>query len=298
MIGPLRAQRRAQAALAVPGELEQLVLVDAEQRALQHRRQRQIVLRQQQRVGQHHQVHHRDVLGQHQPVGAGDRDALVLQRADDRPRTARRAAAPGSARPWRAGPGAATARRCRRCACASFTVAAGAALWMSNGASHGSTSLRSSVLVGSQISTRPGRRLRQRLVDRRFGSAVSPAWAAGGKNTVSTAPSTFSPERNECLNSVATKSSCASLCKRLEVVAHRREFARRRALEREDRLLLVADREDRARAGRARPRRRRIRRPAPSRSPIASGSCPAPRRSAHDGCRGRACSAPRRPTRC
>ena len=31
--------------------------------------------RQQQRVGQHHQIHHRDVLGQQQPVGAGDRDA-------------------------------------------------------------------------------------------------------------------------------------------------------------------------------------------------------------------------------
>ena len=71
----LRAQARAQRALAVPGELEQLLVVRAEQRALQHGREREIVVRQQQRVGQRHQVHHRDVLGQHQPVGAGDRDA-------------------------------------------------------------------------------------------------------------------------------------------------------------------------------------------------------------------------------
>ncbi len=74
-IGPLRAKRRAQAALAIPGELEQIVVVETEQRALEHGRQRQIVLRQQQRVGQHHQVHHGDVLGQHQPIGAGNRNA-------------------------------------------------------------------------------------------------------------------------------------------------------------------------------------------------------------------------------
>ena len=64
--------------------LEQVLVVQAEQRALQHGRQREIVLRQQQRVGEHHQVHDRDMLGQHQPVGAGDRHIGVLQRADDR----------------------------------------------------------------------------------------------------------------------------------------------------------------------------------------------------------------------
>ena len=61
-----------------------VVVVKPEQRALQHGREREIVLRQQQRVGQHHQVHDGDVLGEHQPVGARDRDAGVLQRADDR----------------------------------------------------------------------------------------------------------------------------------------------------------------------------------------------------------------------
>ena len=54
--------------------VEQVVVVEAEQRALQHGREREIVLRQQQRVGEHHQIHDRDVLGEHQPVGAGDRD--------------------------------------------------------------------------------------------------------------------------------------------------------------------------------------------------------------------------------
>ena len=71
-LGP---QRRAQRAFALLGELEQIVVIQTEQRALQHGRQREIVVRQQQRVGQHHQVHHRDMLGQHQPVGAGDRIA-------------------------------------------------------------------------------------------------------------------------------------------------------------------------------------------------------------------------------
>ena len=80
--------------------------------------------------------------------------------------------------------------------------------------------------------------------------------------------------------------------------AARVEFARRRALEREDRLLLVADREDRAHDAVARAfaggefgddvRRR---------CPIAGGWCPAPRRSARDRRRGRACSAPSRTRR-
>ena len=58
-------------------------LRQAEQRALEHGREREIVFRQQQRVGERHHVHHRDVLGEHQPVGAGDVDAGVLERADD-----------------------------------------------------------------------------------------------------------------------------------------------------------------------------------------------------------------------
>ena len=57
--------------------------VKVEQRALQRDRERKIVLRQQQRVGEIHQIDDRDVFGQFQPVGAGDGNAGVLQRLDD-----------------------------------------------------------------------------------------------------------------------------------------------------------------------------------------------------------------------
>ena len=76
-----RAQRRA---AAIPGDREQILVGEAEQRAAQHGRQRKIVLRQQQRIGERHQIHHRDMLGEHEAVGAGDLDIFVLQRADDR----------------------------------------------------------------------------------------------------------------------------------------------------------------------------------------------------------------------
>ena len=77
--------------------------------------------------------------------------------------------------------------------------------------------------------------------------------------------------------------------------AHLVECARRRALKREDRLLLVADRKDRAPPFGARPSRRKFRDRAHD-LPIASGWCPAPHRSAHGRCRDRACRAPRRPS--
>ncbi len=76
------SQRRAQRSLALPGDLEQIVIAKPEQRALQRHRQRQIVLRQQQRIREVHQVDDRDMLGQLEAVGAGDRNAGVLQRLD------------------------------------------------------------------------------------------------------------------------------------------------------------------------------------------------------------------------
>ena len=63
---------------------EQLLLADAEQRALQRDRQRQVVRRHQDRVGKAHQVDDGDVLGQLQPVGAGDRNVRALQRLQHR----------------------------------------------------------------------------------------------------------------------------------------------------------------------------------------------------------------------
>ena len=211
---PARAAPRAAMPSRFQASVEQLVLVEAEQRALQHGRQRQIVLRQQQRVGEHHQVHHRDVLGQHQPVGAGDRDACVLQRADDRLEQRAALAHQHQHVAWRA---AAAARRSSaatvaRRSCAPAAPAGSSPSASSNGASQASISRFSSGLISAQISTRPGAASRQRLVHgarrrRRSGRRC----ASGRANTVSTASSTFGAGAERVLElHVATKSSSAS----------------------------------------------------------------------------------------
>ena len=64
------------------GEQKQFVLGKSEQRPLQHGRQVQIVFRQQQEPPERDQILHRELLRQHQPVGAGDRHVLLLQRPD------------------------------------------------------------------------------------------------------------------------------------------------------------------------------------------------------------------------
>ncbi len=63
---------------------EEIVIVEAEDRALQQRREGQIVLRQQQAVAERHQVHHRKLRGQSHAVGACDGNAKALQRAHHR----------------------------------------------------------------------------------------------------------------------------------------------------------------------------------------------------------------------
>ena len=60
-------------------EAEQRLFVDIEKRAFQHRRQGQIVLGQQQKAPERHQILHRELLGQHQAVGTGHRDTVPLQ---------------------------------------------------------------------------------------------------------------------------------------------------------------------------------------------------------------------------
>ena len=59
------------------GEVEERVLVEADQRALQERGERQVVLGQEHDAAERHQVHDRDVLGERQAVGAGDRHAAA-----------------------------------------------------------------------------------------------------------------------------------------------------------------------------------------------------------------------------
>ena len=69
-------------ATPIVGELEQRLLGQAEQRAAQHGGEAQVVLGQQQHVAERDQVHDRDVIGQRQPVGAGDRHVQLLELAD------------------------------------------------------------------------------------------------------------------------------------------------------------------------------------------------------------------------
>ena len=74
------SQRRAAAPMS---DFKQIVVAETKQRTAQDGRQRQIVLRQQQRLAERNQVHDRNVLGEHKTVGAGDCQFLVLQRTDN-----------------------------------------------------------------------------------------------------------------------------------------------------------------------------------------------------------------------
>ena len=67
---------------AAMGKRKQAVVIEAEQRALERDRKRQIVFRQQHRVGERHQVGDRDMLGKLQPVGARHRNPGSFQRPD------------------------------------------------------------------------------------------------------------------------------------------------------------------------------------------------------------------------
>ena len=65
---------------------KQVVVVEAEERALQHLGQRQVVLGQRQEIAERDQILDRDLLGEAQAVGAGDRNAARLQRRHHRRR--------------------------------------------------------------------------------------------------------------------------------------------------------------------------------------------------------------------
>ena len=68
---------------AAMGDLVELVLVEADQRALEEGGERQVVLGEEHDAAERHQVHDRDVLGELDAVGAGDRHAARLERAVD-----------------------------------------------------------------------------------------------------------------------------------------------------------------------------------------------------------------------
>ena len=85
--------------------------------------------------------------------------------------------------------------------------------------------------------------------------ALTPFQTSGVANTLSTASSTTGAERNEWVSRTSAKARSRLLVAAREEAPHRVEQMRRGALEREDRLLLVADREERARRAAARLRR-------------------------------------------
>ncbi len=241
----LALQRRKQTALPVPGKLEQLVVVEAEKRALEHGRQREIVVRQQQCIGERHQVHHGDMLGQHQPVGARNRNAVIFQRPDDR--LEQRAAAADkdehvSREPSLRTPGSHRAGDPPR----QPDRTAGDRLGVER---------RGPPLLGfglvrllqvpdfNEAGHRPGQRLMHRRVP-----AGGQAGAGGFglehgihrlQHVGAGAKRMLELSKDEIHVGVAVR-AC-------EVIAIFRKLGRHRTLEREDRLLLVADREDRAR---------------------------------------------------
>ena len=80
--GGARHQLLPQEALPLGRERQEVVVVEAEQRRLEHAGERQIVLRQAEEIAERDQVLHGDLLGQHQAVGAGDLDAARLEGRD------------------------------------------------------------------------------------------------------------------------------------------------------------------------------------------------------------------------
>ncbi len=80
---PRASQGVEQRTRAPRRERQKIVIGQADERRFQQCRQRQIVLAQQSGAAQGDEVHHRHVIGELQPVGAGDRDVFGLQRADD-----------------------------------------------------------------------------------------------------------------------------------------------------------------------------------------------------------------------
>ncbi len=82
---PLLGQRIPERHAAAMPDGEQIVIVEAEDRAFQQRGERQIVLGQEQRIAERHQIHHGKLLGQLHPVRARDRHALGFQRLHQRP---------------------------------------------------------------------------------------------------------------------------------------------------------------------------------------------------------------------
>ena len=279
----------------------QVVVVEAEQRRLEDGGKRQIVLGRQQEVAERHEVLHGHLLGQEQPVGAGDVDAARLQRRDHDRRERLRACVPGSGCRRRESGGP---RDGEHLAVLDPAVDGGGD---ARGQAHDgrrSAHLRQAAtrapsrlgrLDGSrvgQISTRPACPARLATWRTALRSAVTPGVRSGfGEDAVD--------GRQQRLNRAerqrerdALPGHAAWPARRAKLVAYRGEHGGRCALEAVDGLLLVADGEQRARPVAGAAGRRRTPPPARGSPATAPGSCPAPRRPGCGRARRRACRAP------
>ena len=128
-------------------------------------------------------------------------------------------------------------------------------------------------------------------------AAVTPGVRSGSAKIRSTAASSGATERNDSVSGTRRQAQPGLLGARGERLARRGEHRGRGALEAVDRLLLVADGEQRARRLAGAGARRRTPRPARGSPATARGSCPAPRRPGCGRGRRRACRAPTRPRR-
>ncbi len=171
----------------------------------------------------------------------------ILQRADDRleqrPALAHQhqhVAGPCARAPSTASP----ARRSGAPACTRGLVS----LSVSNGASQPSISRSLGRLDQRPDLDQPGRGVGQRYVRRHAGLVGGDAGEDFARARTPGRPRRARPRRSGTNGGSAGSASPAPACRigRANCAPHLVECARRRALEREDRLLLVADREDRA----------------------------------------------------
>ena len=77
-------ERPGERSAAVRCELKEIILLEPDKRRLEDAGEGEIVVRRQRRPANGDKVHHRNVIAQHQPVGAGYFHFPVLQRADHR----------------------------------------------------------------------------------------------------------------------------------------------------------------------------------------------------------------------
>ena len=234
-------------------ERQQIVVVEAEQRRLEHAGERQVVLRQAEEIAERHQVLHGDLLGQHQAVGARDLDAARLEGGDHGGRERRALAHQYEDVAGADGPvlGRQHLRRTRASRgwsgrCAPPAAPPARTRLASASGDQGSAGLTCSAFSVGQISISPAWPARWATCRIGVAEEVTPGVRARSAKTPSTAASSGSTARNDKFSGTRRSSRPASEALLRERIAHAGEHGGRRTLEAVDRLLLVADGEQRA----------------------------------------------------